>query len=83
MVFVFKEVGSPFIQLVHSVGKFGGDHSNPTEYQGHIIGFVGDGIQGVNLAAILVEQDEVWKWMKATVVKDIVNLATFYGNPNN
>ena len=81
MVFVFKEVGSPFIQLVHSVGKFGGDHSNPTEYQGHIIGFVGDGIQGVNLAAIRVE-DDIWKWTKAKAVKDIFNLATFYGDPN-
>ena len=57
MVFAFMKVGSPFIQLVHSAGKFGGDHSNPTEYQGHIIGFVGDGIQGVNPAAILAEYE--------------------------
>ena len=69
MVFVFMKVGSPFIKLLHSAGKFRGDPFNPTEYQGHIIGFVGDMIQGVNPAVILVE-DGVWKWTKAKVVKD-------------
>ena len=45
MVFVFMKVGGPFIQLVHSVGKFGGDPFNPVEYQGWALGFVGERIQ--------------------------------------
>ena len=45
MVFVFMKVGSFFIQLVHSVGKFGGDPFDPAKYRGRVIGFVGDRIQ--------------------------------------
>ena len=41
-----------------------------------------DRIHGVNPAAILVE-DEVWEWSNTKVVKDIVVLATFYGDANN
>ena len=45
MVFVFMKVGSFFIQLVHSVGKFAGDPFDPAKYRGRVIGFVGDRIQ--------------------------------------
>ena len=38
-VFAFNKAGSPFIQLVHSVGKFWGAF-NPAEYQDKVIGFV-------------------------------------------
>ena len=82
MVFVFNKEESAFIQLVHSVGKFGGDPFNPTEYQGKVIGFVGDRIHCVYPAAILVE-DEVWKWTKEKVVKDAVRLASSYGEASN
>ena len=41
MVFVFMKEGSPFIQIVYSVGKFGGDPFNPAKYQDQIIGFMG------------------------------------------
>ena len=58
MVFEFDKVGSSFIQLVHSVGKFRRDPFNPAEYQGKAIGFVGNMIHRVNPAVILVE-DEV------------------------
>ena len=41
MVFVFMKEGSPFIQILYSVGKFGGDPFNPAKYQDQIIGFMG------------------------------------------
>ena len=37
---------------------------------------------GVNPYAILL-RDAVWNWMKAKVVKDIMRLATFFGNTTN
>ena len=43
---------------------------------------MGDKIHSVNPAVILVE-DEVWNWSKARVMKDVVKLATLYGNENN
>ena len=42
MIFAIMKGGSPFIQIVHSVGKFGGDLFNPAEYQGWVIYLVGD-----------------------------------------
>ena len=82
MFFVFTNVGSPFIQLVHLVGKFGVEPFGPAEYQGRVIGFVGDRTQGVNSAAILVE-DDIWKWTKAKVMPDVVKLVRFYSDLNN
>ena len=82
MVFAFNEAGSPFIKLVHPAGKFGRDPFNPAEYQGKVIYFVGDRIHGVNPVVILVE-DDVWKWTKAKVMKEVVRLATFYGDASN
>ena len=82
MVFAFMKVGRPFIQLVHSVDKFGGDHFDPAEYQGRVICFVGDRIQGVTPAAILVK-DELWKWTRSKVVRKIVKLGTLYSDTNN
>ena len=43
MVFAFMKVGSLFIQLVHSVGKLGGDLFTPAKYQGCVICFGGIG----------------------------------------
>ena len=59
-----------------------GDPFNPKEYQGKFVGFVGDRITGVKPWVILVE-DTVWDWTKARVVKDVVELAAFFGDESN
>ena len=52
------------------------------EYQKKFIGFVGDIILGVNPNAISIK-DELWAWLAAKVVKDIVKLTTYFDNPAN
>ena len=77
MVFAFLKEDSPFIQIVHSVRKFGGEPFNPAGYHHQVIGFIWDHVQGVNPVAILVKGD-AWKWTKGSVVLHMVNLWTFY-----
>ena len=75
MVFALMKEGSPFIQIVHSVRKFGGDPLNPDEYQDQIRSFVGGRVQRVEPVAILVK-DDAWKWSTGKAVTGIVNLAS-------
>ena len=84
MVFAFMKEGSPFIKIVHSVGKFGGEKFSPAKYQdqSQVIGLLGDRVQGVNTVAIFVE-NHAWKWTKDKIVLDIiVSLAAFYSDLN-
>ena len=55
---------------------------NPVEYQGKLIGFVGDRINGANPTAIMLE-DAVWNWMTANFVEDIVQLTSFFHEVSN
>ena len=60
MVLVIVKEGSPFIEIVHLAGKFGGDPFSPAKYQDQVIDFVVYCVQGVNPVAIFVE-DDAWQ----------------------
>ena len=64
MVYALVKEGGPFIQVVHSVGKFSGDHFNPAEYQGRMICFVEGYVQGMELIPILIG-DDAWSGQTA------------------
>ena len=56
MILAFMTGGSPFIQIVYSVGKFGGNPLNPAKYQGWVIGFIGAWTDGSPLRGAVLNK---------------------------
>ena len=75
--------GPPFLQLVHSVGRFLGCPMEEDEYNGTYIGFLGDRKGTLNPTAIMLEEKLVGGWEKSTGSAKDLEIETFYSNESN
>lgn len=74
---------SPFLQLVHSAAKFLGDPMEEDEYNGNIIGFLGDRTSAVEPLPIVLGGKLVGGWEKITGGLDDLEIETFFANKAN
>ena len=74
---------SPFLQMVHSAAKFLGDPMEEEEYNGNIIGFLGDRTSTSDPLPVVLEEKCVGGWDKASGELNDVEIETFYSNKSN
>ena len=74
---------SPFLQLVHSVGRFLGCPMEDDEYNGTYIGFLGDRQGTLNPTPITLEEKLVGGWEKSTGSAKDLEIKTFYSKEEN
>ena len=74
---------SPFLQIIHSAARFLGDPMEEDEYNGNIIGFLGDRTSTADPLPVVLEEKWVGGWEKVTGGLDDLEIDTFYSNKEN
>lgn len=75
-VFVFMKQNSPYLHVIHSLGKFSGDLVVESDYNDSVIGFVGNRAGRVEPIPIEITND-MWSWKDHEIATDIIKVASF------
>jgi hypothetical protein len=81
-VFGFVQKGSPFVQIVHSPGRYV-DFSAPPAMRGKILAFMGDRTTYGQPHPFQLPDINAWGWADVTFVDDAVGMATFFDDAEN
>jgi hypothetical protein len=81
-MFGFVQKGSPFVQLVHSPGRYV-DFSAPSSMRGKIVAFMGDKTDFGQPHPFLLPEINAWSWIDVSFCDDPIGLATFYDDAEN